>query len=289
MESLIQNLHAKGFLDDMPSFVKDNLVLEVLMGSSVYGATTEDSDIDVYAVCLPPQDVMFPYLSGEIPVFDQKTEPFRTYSKHHIMYGDKSYDVKVYSLVHFFRLATDGSPNVLDTLFVPNHAVMFVNELGKALLDAKDMFISKHACTAYLHYAGNKILSGAKAMQKGTPWRKDMYHAVRALLQAEELATTGGMILNSNSEVLLDVRDGTKGFDEFENEVATTYLPKAKEARNKSLLLDVVDEKAIRKLLESFIRPMVLHATTKPAIDEDKLIELKKQLGDTVEMIGELC
>jgi len=287
MESLLQKLYSKGFLDDMPAFVRNNIVLEVLMGSSVYGATTDESDIDIYAVCVPPVHMMFPYLAGEIPVFDAKVDPFRTYQQHHIIYGDKSYDVKVYSIVHFIKLALDASPNVIDTLFVPNHAVLQLNDVGLALLKAKELFVSKHVCNAYLSYAGNKVLNASRAMQTGKEWRKDMYHAFRAVLQAQQLATTGKLDLGSNSQALLNIRDGSSsGFDVLENMLTTVEIPKAEEARKLSSLRDVSSKDDIRKLLDGFIRPEPVMSETAAPITEEQLIQLNAEIGILFEMLN---
>ena len=47
-----------------------------IMGSRAYGSATEDSDYDFYGFVVPPKEIVFPYLAGDIP--ERATEAYAT-------------------------------------------------------------------------------------------------------------------------------------------------------------------------------------------------------------------
>lgn len=59
---------------EIPNFLKSNVHYETMMGSHAYGCEREDSDIDVYGFCVPPKNVIFPHLDGEIIGFGRQKQ-----------------------------------------------------------------------------------------------------------------------------------------------------------------------------------------------------------------------
>ena len=60
MSSVVKQLiDAKLMTPEHPCAV--DTVLEVIMGSKAYGVSQDDSDVDIYAVCMPPKTMVFPH------------------------------------------------------------------------------------------------------------------------------------------------------------------------------------------------------------------------------------
>jgi len=65
MTSTEKELTRKGLVKS-PGFVPDTVQYETIMGSMAYGVSNDSSDMDIYGFCIPPKDVIFPHLRGEI-------------------------------------------------------------------------------------------------------------------------------------------------------------------------------------------------------------------------------
>ena len=66
-----------------PKWLMANCSYLTIMGSQAYGVSTDDSDLDTYGFCLPPKEMVFPHLAGEIPGFGRQTAPFEQWQQHH--------------------------------------------------------------------------------------------------------------------------------------------------------------------------------------------------------------
>ena len=71
-----------------PRWLPQNTVLLMIMGSQAYGVNNDDSDQDIYGVCIPPRELVFPHLAGEIPGFGTQIQRFEVWSEHKVMSGD---------------------------------------------------------------------------------------------------------------------------------------------------------------------------------------------------------
>lgn len=83
MASLTQQFTQIGAISP-PTFVPTTVVYETMMGTIAYGVNTEQSDCDVYGVCIPPKLELFPHLAGEIPGFGAQKKRFEQFQHHHI-------------------------------------------------------------------------------------------------------------------------------------------------------------------------------------------------------------
>ncbi len=151
----------------MGDFWEDGLVLRVLAGSRAHGLAREGSDTDTRGVCIPPER----YLIG-LSAFEQHESENR--------------DHVTYALAKFVRLALQGNPNVLETLYVDPGDVLFANEAGRELLAARDLFLSKHAGRRFMGYALDQL----KRMERHHRWIVDPPE--RAPRPADYGATEGG-------------------------------------------------------------------------------------------------
>lgn len=60
MASIINKLQSENLIAS-PKFLKNNIHYEVIMGSMAYGCNSANSDMDLYAVCMPLREVIFPH------------------------------------------------------------------------------------------------------------------------------------------------------------------------------------------------------------------------------------
>ena len=65
-------------------------------------------------------------------------------------------DFKVYTLARFAKLALDNNPNILDVLFVNKENIVFINEVGRDLLDLRHKFLSKRVRDRFIGYANSQ-------------------------------------------------------------------------------------------------------------------------------------
>lgn len=198
---------------------------EVIMGSFAYGVSADTSDVDLYAVSIPPNSVLYPHTVGYVYGLLETPPMFEVLNSHHIMMGDKEVDFNVYGLVKYFNLCTENNPNMLDSLFVPDRCIVYADDAGKHLRDNRHKFLHKGAYVKYRGYFFQQLtklvngqLSKASRQDLVNQYGYDTkfaYHIVRLALQVEELLTTGDMDLERNKEVLKSIRKGAWTKDEL--------------------------------------------------------------------------
>lgn len=218
MSSKVVHLQALGLINS-PGFLKANLHYEVMMGSVAYGVTSDTSDIDLYGFCIPPKDVVFPHLRGEIDGFGTQKKRFEQYQQHHVVdeSAKKEYDLSIYSIVKYFSLCMDNNPNMVDSLFVPTNCVTHITKVGQMVRDNRRMFLHKgyfHRARGFAYSQLNKLTrSGATGKRKDLidTYGYDVkfaYHVVRLLDQTEQVLLTHDLDLQRSREVLKAVRRG---------------------------------------------------------------------------------
>src|SRR6185369_8737475 len=109
-----------------PSWLVRNTIYLTRMGSECYGTQLEASDVDLYGICVPRKDIVFPHLAGYIEGFSTNIPHFDQWLQHHITDPDgkeKTYDIQVFNIVKYFSLLMMNNPNVLDSIFVPLNCI----------------------------------------------------------------------------------------------------------------------------------------------------------------------
>src|SRR5665213_119114 len=151
---LIETLHSKGLIKPPPFVIGGTQYLTV-MGSQSYGVANNDSDLDVYGWCIPPKDMVFPHLRGEILGFGYQTQRFDQFQQHHVMEKDtgKEYDLSIYNIVKFFQLVMENNPNMVDSLFTDETCVIKCTKIGQHVRDNRKTFLSKKAWHTFKGYA----------------------------------------------------------------------------------------------------------------------------------------
>lgn len=212
--SVIKKLYKDGYLALGQTFATDTHY-EVIMGSTAYGANSEDgkSDMDIHAITTPPLEWVFPHLTGAIPGFGDSPPKFENFQQHHIDAYEKNYDVAIYSIVRMFDLAADNNPNILDMLWVPDNCITHIDEVGHYIRKNRKHFLHKgsyHRFRGYAHQQFKRLQNSPRKdlIEKYGYDTKFAYHIVRLCLQAEQILEKHDMDFSENSAFIKEVRKG---------------------------------------------------------------------------------
>jgi len=127
--------------------VLKNLILKVRFGSHLYGTNTPESDEDFMGIFVPDAE----HLIGldKLDEVDMSVKSKDVFGKN----TKDALDFKIFSLEKFVRLALDNNPNIIDILFVNEENIVFINDVGKQLLDLRYEFLSKNIKQRFIGYA----------------------------------------------------------------------------------------------------------------------------------------
>lgn len=231
MSSTFSYLFHKGLLRDAPRFLDDCVLYEVIMGSMAYGVSSDSSDMDVYGFAIPPKEMLFPHLRGEIPGFDECKPQFDQYQRHHILDGSalggkgREYDLTLYSITKYFRLLTDNNPNIIDSLWVPHNCILYSTPLADRIREKRQVFLHKGCWLKFKGYAYAQIRKLETKQPEGK--RRDLvdkygydvkfaYHVVRLLNEVEQLMTEQNLDSQRNNEQLKSIRNGEWTFEQLQ-------------------------------------------------------------------------
>lgn len=222
MPSTVSQLTQQGLIRP-PSFVPDNTMYETIMGSVAYGVSSDTSDMDVYGWCIPPKDMVFPHLSGEIQGFGRQKKRFDQFQEHHVLRQDslggagRNYDISIYNIVKYFQLCMDNNPNMIDSLFTPQECVLHITQIGAMVRDSRRIFLHKGCWHKFKGYAYSQLHKMSSKNPEGK--RKELreqfgfdvkfaYHVVRLLDECEQILRGGDLDLRRNREHLKAIRRG---------------------------------------------------------------------------------
>lgn len=110
------------------------VIYQVVAGSRAHGLDTEESDTDTRGVCIPPAEALL----GLTP-----------FEQHESDGGDHV----IYALTKFARLALDGNPNIVETLFTDEEHVLVCDPLGADLRAKREAFLSRRVGERFMGYA----------------------------------------------------------------------------------------------------------------------------------------
>jgi len=265
MASVLAKLSNKNLIN-APAWLPNNTMFEGWTGSVAYGASTDNSDVDIVGFCMPPKGLVFPHLAGEIPGFGRQIKRFYQYQQHHIKVPEerKEYDLTIFSIVKFFNLVMENNPNMVDNLFLPRRCVLHSTEIYERIREKRKMFLHKGAYHKFRGYSFSQMSKINKGSNRANPKRqasidehgwdlKFGYHVVRLLLEAEQILSTGDLVLDRDGEVYRAIRRGEWSLeklntwaDEKEKSLETLFanstLPiKPDEEKIKTLLLECLE------------------------------------------------
>lgn len=157
---LLQDLEKRGLIDP-PTWLTHNTHYLCRMGSVSYGVSTDNSDLDIYGVCIPPRDYIFP--PNHIDGFDDRSLKFNQWQRHHTSdpsaNGGKGgvYDFSIYNIVNFFHYAMENNPNVLDAMFVRREHIIHSTPLWETIRENRKSFLHKGVSQKMKGYAFSQL------------------------------------------------------------------------------------------------------------------------------------
>jgi predicted nucleotidyltransferase len=266
--STLQRLADRGLVKP-PRWLPANVQYETIMGSMAYGVSSDTSDMDVYGWAIPPKDDVFPHLRGEVPGFGKPHERFEQFQEHHVADPDalagrgRSYDLTIFGIVKFFRLAMENNPNVIDSLFTPVTCVLHSTRVGNLVRESRRLFLHRGAWPKFKGYAYSQLHK--LAIKQPTGKRTELvaahgydtkfaYHVVRLLGEVEQILLEGDIDLQRDNERLKAIRRGEWTEDrlrqwasekeaDLERAYAASTLPAIPdEMKLKALLLNCLEE-----------------------------------------------
>lgn len=225
---IIQKL-TKDHIAHPPKWLPDNTHYLTVMGSEAYAVSSNTSDIDIYGFCMPPKDMVFPHLAGEIPGFGTQLKRFEQYQEHHLIdpSSQKEYDFSIYSIVKYFDLCMGGNPNMLDSLYTPNRCILHQTPIAVLVRENRKLFLSKKIFHTFKGYAFSQLAKIRGKKQSENPKRADSiakfgfdvkqgYHVVRLALECRQILEEQDLDLERNREILKSIRRGEWSFDRIE-------------------------------------------------------------------------
>lgn len=261
--NIITGLSRKNLIQP-PNWLEEGTHFLVYAGSHSYGTQTDESDFDVKGFVIPPLEILLPFrCGGRIEGFDNQSPPFEQFQHHHVIDKDaasgkgREYDIVLTSITKFFKLAMDGNPNIVDVLYSPQHCVLVQTDIGKRVVDRRNIFLSKKMYHTFKGYSYSQIHK--MQIKKPQGERKKSFdefgynvkyalHLVRLLDEIEEILETGTLTLGRNREQLKSIRRG-----EWSQEKILTHFNQKEryleDLYGKSELRPVPDENAIKQLL----------------------------------------
>ncbi|HDN26228.1 MAG TPA: hypothetical protein ENG03_03870 [Thioploca sp.] len=132
---------------DLTKIADDNKILEIRVGSHLYGTNTPTSDFDYSGVFLPTKALVFGFQRVEevnLSITDKDEAGKNT---------QNAVDRKLYEFRKFVKLAMENNPNIIEQLFVNEPNIVYINDAGRALLEEKSKFPHKGLVKKFKGYA----------------------------------------------------------------------------------------------------------------------------------------
>lgn len=132
-------------------WLKSNIVYLTLHGSQAYGLATDQSDVDVKGICIPPTDVE----NDLFQKFEQaENSPFVEEQFAHLKNPkNPKLESTVYSLKKFFVLAAAVNPNIVELLWTEEGDRYIFEDSMVKLFQNRDLFLSSKAKFTFTGYA----------------------------------------------------------------------------------------------------------------------------------------
>ena len=116
-------------------YLGDNIALLAMGGSIAYGTNLPTSDVDIRGFAINPSKQIFGLEKDFEQIVDMET------------------DTTIYSLNKMVKLLTSCNPNTIEILGCAPEHYLYINEIGKLVLDNKKNFLSIKAIDTFGGYA----------------------------------------------------------------------------------------------------------------------------------------
>lgn len=238
----------KGLIE-APKWLSESVIYETKTGSHSYGVNTPSSDLDLVGICIPPKEIIFPHLKGEILGFGKQKTRFRHLDNKEFLKDGEKHDLNVFSIVSYFRECMDCQPNWLEALYTPEECVTFETPISRKIRDNRDLFLSKVAFYRFTGFAKSQLNKMSKKDREPERLFKYGYHAVRMALEGEQIMKEGTLTLDANISLLNAVKQGEWSFEEIEDFCAEKEIELKDLYDNSDFLPYSADEDKIKTLM----------------------------------------
>lgn len=178
---LLQSLEKKELISP-PTWLASNTQYLTVMGSQAYGVSTDNSDLDIYGVTIPPRNYVFPHEAGLIHGFSKNIPTFNQWQEHHIKDqsanggNGQEYDFSIYGIVQFFFLVMNNNPNMIDSLFVNRESIIHITKAFEEVRKNRKLFLHKgiaHKLRGYAFSQMHKAKNSEKYVSEIRQFEKD--------------------------------------------------------------------------------------------------------------------
>lgn len=177
------------------------------------------------------------------------------------------WDAVFYEVKKFVKLLCKSNPNVLSLLWVKDEHILYQNEYGKLLRDARELFVTKniyHSFAGYAHDQFKKMIHGANKGYMGEKRKalvekygydcKAAAHLIRLLIMCIEFLQTGELIVERpDADELLKFKKGEYTLQEVK-EMAEDLFIAAEISYKKSTLPEDIQYNIIEDILIKIIK-----------------------------------
>lgn len=242
---------------DTPFDLRSSLVLLGRRGSESHGtfvpSTDPDSidDRDLMGVCIPPAKWLLGLRQWE------GAEEIRGV-----------WDVVLYDFRKFVRLLVKQNPNVIGMLWLEPEDYLHVSPAGRALIDARLLFRSRHAAyESFIGYATGQLkkMNGGvfcgymgdkrkKLVERIGYDGKNASHLVRLLHMGDEYQRTGELKVRRtwDRDMLIEIKRGTWPLTKVKDYSEELFAGMRK-AREESVLPESIDMVAVEELILPYL------------------------------------
>lgn len=244
-----------------PKWLPDNTMFEGMTGSIAYAASDDASDMDIVGFCIPPKEIIFPHLTGEINGFGTQQPRFDVFQQHHIELKEhrKEIDLTIYNIVKFFQLAMENNPNMVDVMFLPRRCVLHSTPIYEHVRENRKLFLHKGSWSKFRGYAYSQLSKIKNGVNRSNPKRQESiekygfdvkfaYHIVRLVLEVEQILVHHDLDLECNGAVLRSIRNGEWSLQKIEEWFANKEKALEEVYHNSSLQYSP-NESIIKKVL----------------------------------------
>lgn len=116
----------------------NNIIMLGIAGSYSYGTNNENSDIDIRGITLNRKSDLIGMTSFE-------------------QYVDDNTDTCIYSFNKIINLLLNCNPNTIELLGLKQEHYLYLNDIGKELINNKKLFLSKRAIQSFGGYASAQL------------------------------------------------------------------------------------------------------------------------------------
>ena len=178
----------------------NNVCLLGMGGSHAYGTNVETSDVDIRGIAVETKRDI---LSNNL--FEQVV--------------DNPTDTTIYSLRKIINLLSGCNPNTIEMLGLKEDHYLYLNDIGKIILENKDLFLSKNAYKTFSGYASAQL-------------RRLDNKSNRVLSQGEQEQH----IFRTTMNILDNIKNR---YQDFPGEMSFDILPSNKEDKDKEITISI--------------------------------------------------